>query len=70
MGKFSDLFCIIFILALVIVNVFFFSFDAGEPPWGFIIFSVVEISMLIIYHYISKDQISEKREKSLKKNFF
>ncbi len=62
MSKFSDSFCIIFILVLVIVNIFI-SFDAGEPLWAIIVF-VVELSILFIYHYISKDQISKKWELS------
>jgi len=60
MSKFSDLFCLICILVVVIGNIFV-SFDAGEPLW-IIIYFVVDLSILLIYHYFTKDQMSKKWE--------
>jgi len=61
MSRFSNYFCAIVVIVLVIIEVII-SFSDGENFWIFLIFIIVSLFIFLIYHFITKDELSKKWE--------
>ena len=73
MSKFTNRICLIAIL--IYVNAFWIyefvnSIQTGVYLWIPIIFIVAEVSIFLIYHYITKENFSKKWEKQDKSPTF
>ncbi len=73
MSKITKWICLIVIL--IYFNAFWIvdmvnSFGSGIIPWSSIIFIVIQIPLLLIYHYGTKDYFTKKWEKKKPKSRF
>ncbi len=61
MSRLSNYFCAIVVIVLVIIEVII-TFGPGGNFWIILIVIIVSVSLFLIYHFITKDELSKKWE--------
>ncbi|MFX1312629.1 MAG: hypothetical protein ACFFHD_08465 [Promethearchaeota archaeon] len=63
MSKSSDYLCVIIIIVSTMIDIVL-AFFAGEMWWIYILGIIAGLVLLLLYHYVSKEELSKRWEQT------